>query len=183
MLRLLGSIALSAGVFGWGANPAFASRPCRNGDLLPTAGSVARVQSATLCLVNRERARHGERPLIADRRLTAAARGHSADMVARHYFDHVSPDGQTPLDRILASGFLPPGHGYEVGENIAWGTGRLATPRQTVRAWMRSPGHRANILNRDFRYTGMGVAPGSPVETLRYQQGGVYTQDFATVYP
>jgi uncharacterized protein YkwD len=165
------------------APASMALRPCRGGDLVPSAGNITAVQAAAACLVNRERLRRGERPLIADARLTKAARAHSRDMIVRHYFDHVSPDGQTPLKRIEESGFLPPGHGYALGENIAWGTGTLATPRQIVRSWMHSPGHRANILDRRFRYTGMGVAAGVPVETLRYQSGGVYTQDFATVFP
>lgn len=149
---------------------------------MPSTRDVALVGKAALCLVNRERTRRGERALIADARLTSAARGHSLDMAVRHYFEHVSPDGQTPLDRIRASGFLPPGHGYLIGENIAWGSGTLSTPAQIVRAWMHSPDHRANILNRRFRYTGMGVAAGVPVETLRFQPGGIYTQDFATVF-
>lgn len=156
---------------------------CAGGNLVPNVGNIARVERAALCLVNRERTRRGERALIADARLARAARGHSHDMAVRHYFEHVSPDGQTPLDRIRASGFLPAGHGYAIGENIAWGSGTLSTPAQIVRVWMHSPGHRANILNRRFRSTGMGVVAGVPVETLRYQPGGIYTQDFATVFP
>lgn len=149
---------------------------------MPNVRNVANVERAALCLVNRERSRHGERALISDMRLTRAARGHSLDMARRHYFEHVSPEGQTPLQRIRESGFLPAGHGYLIGENIAWGSGALSTPAQIVRAWMHSPGHRANILNRRFRYTGMGVVAGVPVETLRFQPGGIYTQDFATVF-
>lgn len=183
MLRSVASIAVWVALYASSADPVFAAHPCRNRDLLPAAGNVAKIQTAALCLVNRERARHGERALIADPRLTSAARGHSTDMVAHTYFDHVSPDGQTPLDRIRASGFLPQGHGYLIGENIAWGTGRLASPRQIVQGWMRSPGHRANVLNKRFLFTGMGVAVGVPVETLRYQPGGIYTQDFATILP
>ncbi len=54
---------------------------------------------------------------------------------------------------------LRPGHGYEYGENSAYG---FRTPAATVRAWMRSPGHRANILNSIFRETGVGLtSPGS----------------------
>ena len=52
--------------------------------------------------------------------------------------------------------------GYEVGENIAWGTLYLATPRAIVAAWMASPGHRANILDARYRETGIGVSPHPP---------------------
>lgn len=140
------------------------------------------VEAATLCLIDRERAAHGERPLSADERLTRAAEGHSRDMVARDYFEHDSPGGQTPLERIRASGFIPPGHGFAVAENIAWGTMWLASPREIVQAWMASPGHRANILDPSLRHTGIGVAPGVPRSLGKGQHGGVYTQDFATVF-
>jgi uncharacterized protein YkwD len=138
------------------------------------------VQAATLCLINRERRNHGEAPLADDSRLTGAAASHSRDMVARDYFSHTSPGGQTALQRIQASGF-PGGSGaFSVGENIAWGTLWLATPREIVGAWMRSAGHRANILDGRYRYTGVGVAPAVPRSLSDGQDGAVYTQDFAS---
>jgi uncharacterized protein YkwD len=138
--------------------------------------------AATLCLVNGERARFGEGALIEDARLANAAMGHSRDMDARHYFEHVSPGGQTLLMRVRASGFIPGGRvGYELGENIAWGTLWLGTPRSIVKAWMNSPGHRANILNRSYRYTGIGIDPSLPHFMSDGQAGGMYTQDFATI--
>jgi uncharacterized protein YkwD len=103
-------------------------------------------------------------------------------MNARHYFEHVSPGGQTLLMRVRASGFIPGGHVvYTVGENIAWGTLWLGTPRAIVRAWMDSPGHRSNILNRSYRYTGIGINPGLPRSMSGGQPGGMYTQDFGTI--
>jgi uncharacterized protein YkwD len=159
-----------------------ASASCAGADLLPNQRNLAAVQAAALCLINRERAAHGEQALTADARLTKAAAAHSHDMVARDYFSHVSPSGQTPLARIEASGFIPPGPvGFAVGENIAWGTLWLATPREIVRAWMESPGHRASILDRRYRYTGIGVAPAVPRSLSKGQAGAVYTQDFAAI--
>lgn len=140
------------------------------------------VEEATLCLINRERTAGGAAPLIEDARLTRAAAEHSLDMVARDYFSHTSPGGQTPLDRIRASGFIGAGAGsFAVGENIAWGTLWLATPRQIVHAWMLSPGHRENLLDSRFRYTGVGVAPTVPHSLSGGQAGAIYTQDFASV--
>ena len=74
--------------------------------------------------------------------LRSAAREHSADMLTRHYFEHNSP-GETFDHRIrrhLDSSL--------VGENIAWGTGRYATPEGLVKLWMTSPTHRDIILMR-----------------------------------
>ena len=69
---------------------------------------------------------------------------------------------------MRAAGYISSSRvGYEVGENIAWGTAALATPRAIVAAWMASPGHRANILDPRYRETGIGVSrtlpPRSPM--------------------
>jgi uncharacterized protein YkwD len=165
-----------------GSRPATASRDCPNANLTPKASDIASVIAATLCLVNDERARFGEPALIEDARLVSAATGHSRDMDAHDYFEHVSPSGQTLLMRVRASGFIPSGKvGYTLGENIAWGTLWLGTPRSIVQAWMTSPGHRANILNREYRYTGIGIDPDLPSSMSDGQAGGMYTQDFGTI--
>jgi uncharacterized protein YkwD len=162
--------------------PATAADECPNANLTPTSGDIASVVAATLCLVNDERIRFGESALVEDPRLASAALGHSKDMDAHDYFSHVSPSGQTLLMRIEASGFIPNGNvGYTLGENIAWGTLWLGTPRGIVKAWMESPGHRANILNGSYRYTGVGVDPDLPRSMSSGQAGGMYTQDFGTI--
>jgi len=162
--------------------PATASGYCPNANLTPRAENIESVVTATLCLINDERARFGEPALIEDARLAGAAAGHSQDMDARHYFEHVSPGGQTLLMRIRASGFIPGGNvGYTLGENIAWGTLWLGTPHAIVKAWMESPGHRANILNRSYRYTGIGIGSDLPRSMSGGQAGGMYTQDFGTI--
>jgi uncharacterized protein YkwD len=71
--------------------------------------------------------------------------------------------------------------GFEVGENIAWGTLQLATPRAIVAAWMASPGHRANILDPRFRDTAIGVSPHPPASLAHSQPGAIYTQDFGVI--
>ena len=53
--------------------------------------------------------------------------------------------------------------GWAYGENLAWGAGSRATPRQIVAAWMASSGHRANILSARWRNIGVGIAPGAPM--------------------
>jgi uncharacterized protein YkwD len=63
-----------------------------------------------------------------------------------------------------------------VGENIAWGSQELATPRSIVNGWMHSPGHRANILNRRFREIGIGVSRGAPEPG--FDRAATYATDF-----
>ena len=77
-------------------------------------------------------------------------------MVANRYFDHQSRDGRDVVDRIRATGYIPSDRRWTVGENLAWGTGTLATPRNIVAAWMNSQGHRENILRAEFREIGFG---------------------------
>ncbi|MFI5003535.1 MAG: CAP domain-containing protein [Solirubrobacterales bacterium] len=166
-----------------GAVPASAdASSCPNANLTPQASNVDLVRAAVLCLINQERERHGESALAPNAKLTRAAEGHSRDMVERDYFSHVTPGGQTPLDRIRASGYLSsPQAGFAIGENIAWGTLWLATPQAIVNAWMASPGHRANILEARYRETGVGVSPHAPAALAEGQAGAIYTQDFGTI--
>jgi uncharacterized protein YkwD len=120
-------------------------------------------ENGVLVLVNAERAQAGCKALTVDSRLAAAARKHSADMVARNYFDHTTPDGVEFATRIDNEGYK----WSTVGENIAAGQPDATS---VMKAWMNSPGHRANILNCKFVNIGIGVA----------QDGKrpVWTQDF-----
>jgi uncharacterized protein YkwD len=159
------------------------SSVCANADLTPTAGNLDLVDAATLCLVNRERAGQGEASLRPDAALACAAQNHSDDMAAGDYFEHIGPSGDTPVSRMRACGYnLNANLGYEAGENIAWGTLWLATPRSIVAAWMASPGHRANILDAHYRDTGIGVSPHPLSSLANGQAGAMYTQDFAVIY-
>src|SRR6478735_6497592 len=113
-------------------------------------GALSAPGAAVVELTNVERAAAGCAPLVVDERLTAAAQLHSEDMLAQGYFDHTSLDGRSPWDRAKAQGYENPG-----AENIAKGQ---ATAEDVVRAWMDSPGHRANILNCDLQEIGVGHA-------------------------
>jgi uncharacterized protein YkwD len=155
---------------------------CAHSGLMPTATNARLIRSATLCLVNRERAAHGERRLRLNVHLDRAAQTHTASMASNDYFEHFGPSGQTPVARMRAAGYIFSSHvGYQVGENIAWGTLSLATPRAIVSAWMHSPGHRANILDRHYRDTGIGISPHPPESLAHGQAGAVYTQDFGVI--
>ncbi len=104
--------------------------------------------------VNRERAARGLPALAWNERLAAIARAHSRDMARRDYFDHVSPDGLHPRDRVKGAGL----DYREIAENIASNRNVDRPARTAVEGWMDSPGHRANILNPRVAETGMGVA-------------------------
>jgi hypothetical protein len=103
-----------------------------------------------VALYNQERADADLPPLIMDVRLFQSARGHSEDMATNDYFDHVSLDGTTFDERIVAAGYPSPR-----SENIAAG---YSSPTSVVAAWMASSGHRANILDSTAKHVGIGYA-------------------------
>ncbi|HLM26577.1 MAG TPA: CAP domain-containing protein [Thermoleophilaceae bacterium] len=156
------------------APAAEAAGRCANASASPSSVSRKTAVRATACLLNRERGARGLRKLRLNGRLSRAAVRHARDMVRRHYFSHVSPSGGTLGRRIRRTGYLRRARSWWVGENIAWGSGVLATPGAIVRAWMNSPGHRANVLDRHFREMGLGVVRASPhgtgVNTFGYRR-------------
>ena len=130
------------------------------GAMSPTEQADA---DAVLVLVNQERAKSGLNPLLVDTAAARAAYDHAVDMDVRQYFDHYSPEGTGPGQRMSAAGCVF--HGW--GENIAMGQ---PTPSAVMTAWMTSPGHRANIMNAGYTHLGVGC---------RYGTGTVYwVQDF-----
>ena len=126
------------------------------------ASAASGVEAQVIALVNQERAQAGCHPVTASSSLAGLAQAFSEDMAARGFFDHTDPSGNDPWDRAKARGITNLG-----GENIARGQ---ATAQAVMDAWMHSPGHRANILNCDFRTLGVGVHFGTG--------GPWWTQDF-----
>ena len=118
----------------------------------PSPSAPTAQEAKVLEITNQERATAGCAALKLDDRLTASARGHSVDMATQNYFDHVSKDGRTFVDRIKNAGFPNP-----AAENIAAGQ---QTPEAVMKSWMESAGHRANILNCDLKFLGVGVGKG-----------------------
>jgi uncharacterized protein YkwD len=154
---------------------ASASVACANTDLLPAADNLPLVRAAVLCLHNQVRAAQGLPLLKENAKLDRAALGHSNDMVAAGYFDHTAPGGATFVDRILAARYVKASDGWTLGENLAWGTGDLASPAGVMGSWMNSPGHKANILKRAYREVGVGIRLGVPSDGT---VGATYTLDF-----
>ncbi len=151
---------------------------CANADIVPDASNVAVAGQATLCLLNNERAARGMSPLSLATGLTQPSQAYSARMVSEHFFAHVSPDGGSLTDRLVAARYIDRNGDWTVGENIAWGQGPLSTPRSITAAWMNSPGHRANILTAGYEQIGVGIVLGTPSDS---SWGATYTTDFGVV--
>lgn len=130
-----------------------------------TPAGLERTATEVITLTNAERAAAGLPPLSHDRPLTNAAQAHSADMVARAFYSHTSPDGSEPWHRAAAAGSTR----RSIGENIACGQRSAA---EVVRGWMNSPGHRANILKPGFTHMGVGFAGGGAAGTYWTQLFG-----------
>ncbi|WP_322871407.1 sigma-70 family RNA polymerase sigma factor [Streptomyces goshikiensis] len=112
------------------------------------------VAGQVIALVNKERAAAGCGPLTENSQLRSAAQGHSDDMAARNFFDHTNPDGADPGKRVTAAGY----RWSTYGENIARGQQNADS---VMDSWMKSPGHRANILNCAFKEIGVGIHQGA----------------------
>ncbi|MEC3881675.1 CvpA family protein [Parapedobacter sp. 10938] len=115
---------------------------------IPRAG----LESEMLRLINSERSNANLSPLRADEELRQVARRHSADMFSRSYFSHISPDGDTPFDRIRQADitFLTAGENLAIAQTLPLAHEGL----------MNSPGHRANILRPTFGRVGIGILDG-----------------------
>ena len=117
----------------------------------------------TFNLINQQRAQNGLSALKIDSEVQKVARIKAQDMVNNNYFSHNSPTYGSPFDMLKSFGIS-----YKsAGENIAGNSSNSSA----VTAWMNSPGHRANILNSSFNYTGLGVVTGS-------KYGKIYVQMF-----
>lgn len=104
---------------------------------------------------NKARTENGQKTLTRNATLDKAAAAKVNDMFAQQYFEHENPQGKGPADVVTAAGYAY----ITVGENLA--LGNFDSDAALVEAWMNSPGHRANILNPDFREIGIAVKKGT----------------------
>ncbi len=125
--------------------------------------STAQFQSDIVTLTNNQRTLHGCKPVVVSPSLTKAAIGHSAWMGRTGKFSHIGASNSTFAYRVKTAGYARP-----LSENIAFG---YRTGADTVKAWMASPGHRANILNCKAKTVGVGVvyaANGTAYQTQEF---------------
>jgi uncharacterized protein YkwD len=174
-LAMAATLALTAGS---AADSASAASPCaKYGDVSAKRLKNREARAAIRCLINKERRHRGIGKLDKDSRLQKAAQKHNEVMMQKNCFSHQCP-GEAPLQTRLSivdyiiGGLLR----WTYGENIAYGGSSYGTPKAIMKAWMKSAGHRANILNPAFRDLGVGFTPGTPGHPDA--NGGLYTTDF-----
>jgi uncharacterized protein YkwD len=169
-LSLLGCAVLALAV------PAGAqAQGCAYADQIPNSSNIAQLRGATLCLLNQERAKNGLGAVAYNETLETSSQVASDDMVARRYFSHTPPEGTSLQEKLAA--YIAGTSVWNIGENLAWGDGSMSTPAATVVAWMNSPGHRANVLNGEFKEIGVGITPGTPNGSAG---GGTYATHYGT---
>lgn len=131
---------------------ATAAEGCAFQELKATDKNLDKVERSLFCLTNLHRVRSGVAALNVDTRLATAARAHSADMSARGFFDHTTPEGADPSARAAAFGYP-----FGAGENIA--TNTEGTALKLFQQWRDSPGHNQNMLGVNYPAAGMGASP------------------------
>ena len=120
-------------------------------------------EQEVLNLINKNREERGIKTLKTYSKLQQIAKLKAVDIVTNNYFSHNSPTLGTPFEMLKSYGI-----DYKIsGENLA---GNINSER-AVNAWMNSSGHKANILNSSFNYTGIGV-----VNSSKY--GKIFVQMF-----
>jgi len=122
------------------------------GPIVPAFSSAITAENI-INLTNQSRQQFSEQSLVENSLLDQAAQAKADDMLAKGYFAHVTPDGRTPWSFITAAGYSY----LEAGENLAV---NFSQAEDVETAWMNSPGHRANLLNKDFQDIGIGISEG-----------------------
>lgn len=140
MVRAIASaLLLLAAIAGWAA---------------PAAADPAAL-AAAYARINQIRAAHGLAPVTPDRRLVAAALRHARDMAGHGFMSHVGSDGSRSGQRADEAGY-----GWRlIAENVAAGP---ADAREVIAMWMRSPGHRHNLLTREVVDVGLAHVARGP---------------------
>ena len=128
-----------------------------------TTASLTADEKEVFDLINQQRAANGLSALKIDAEVQRVARIKAQDMVNNNYFAHNSPTYGTPFQMLNSFKISY----RSAGENIAGNSSNSGA----VNAWMNSPGHKANILNSSYNYTGIGVVNGS-------KYGKIYVQMF-----
>ncbi len=141
---------------------ASAAPACPGATATAEAASLAELRGAVTCLLRHERRELGAGNVRHDQRLARAGTHQAAQMVRRGFFGHVSPAGEKLSDRLGWAKWIPRRGTWDAGEILAWGTGKGATPKAFVAAWMKSPGHFAVLRDPGFTQIGVGLVRGTP---------------------
>ena len=120
----------------------------------PSLSEATQPERRAFEVTNQERVKNGLAPLSWDHELCRMARAHSQAMAKQGFFSHETPEGLRLRDRALATG-IP--RFRVLGENIAYNQGFKDPGAFAVERWMVSPGHRANILSKEYESSAVGV--------------------------
>lgn len=134
-----------------------------NNQTTTTTSTMTADEQEVFNLINQQRTNNGLQPLKVDNEVQRVAKIKAQDMVTNNYFSHESPIYGSPFDMLKSFKVTY----TTAGENIAGNSSNAGA----VNAWMNSSGHKANILNSSFNYTGIGV-----VSSSKY--GKIYVQMF-----
>ncbi len=146
-----------------GNNTGTGSNTGSSGNNTSQSANLTSDEKEVFDLINKQRTNNGLKALTIDSEVQRVARIKAQDMVDNNYFSHTSPTYGSPFDMLKSFKIS-----YKTaGENIAGNSSNSAA----VNAWMNSSGHKANILNSGFNYTGIGV-----VSSPKY--GKMYVQMF-----
>jgi uncharacterized protein YkwD len=130
--------------------------PAESASAGPAVTSADKLRAGVIAEMNRVRASHGLRTLTVRPRLQNAGSGHASNLAKHGVFTHDWSNG-TPFGTWIGWYWPGPGFGsWSAGENLFW-AGPVTNAKAVVAAWMASPGHRANILNKSWRAMGVGA--------------------------
>jgi len=119
-----------------------------------TIGSTSVLEREVFELINRKRAQSNLQPLVWSDRAAQVARLHSRNMASYNFFSHVGVDGKRVDGRADGAGL---NNWRQIGENIAYNRGFGNPVESVVESWMRSPGHRQNLLGGSWKESGVGI--------------------------
>lgn len=120
--------------------------------------SALSLERRVFALVNLERIANGLKPLAWIEKAATVARYHANSMAQSNFLGHRDMAGKRVSDRADRLGLS---NWDQIGENVAWNRGYEDPAVQAVLGWMRSPGHRRNIMDRRYSETGLGLSIGS----------------------
>ncbi len=124
-------------------------------NLVPApVGAAEGIERRVFQLVNDARLRNGLPALTWDQELCQLARTHSQSMARGTFFSHENPEGQGPKERAVQAGIRP---FRRIAENIAYNWGVEDPATFVIERWMNSPGHRENILGKQYKDSAIGV--------------------------
>jgi uncharacterized protein YkwD len=130
----------------------FSTQPSRSKLNAPTP-AIANMEVAIHERINEIRQENNLKPLRRNEKLVQVAREYSRQMAIKHFFAHASPSGDTVVQRVHAVGIFY----WVMGENLFKSVNIAQPVEPAVRGWMKSPGHRENILYSAFTETGIGI--------------------------